>query len=241
MVMEKQAINSSVLTDFHSHILPHCDHGSDSVSTSIKQIEMLKKSGFNNIVATPHFYPHKESVEVFLSKREESLDQLLVKANSIPVKLFLGAEVLICHGLENMDGLRELCIRGTNVLLLEMPLEKSWTKDLYDTVYNRDNDGFTVVLANTNRYPFENVARLLEYDNVFSQLNCTSVNSFKGRSVIKRSIETGKVAAVGSDIHMLDNKAVKSCEKFIKWASKYTSDIFTATNELLCEAVDFSK
>ena len=241
MVMEKQAINSSVLTDFHSHILPHCDHGSDSASTSIKQLEMLESAGFKRVVATPHFYPHKQSVSSFLTKREECLNDLLSESNGISIALHLGAEVLICHGLEHMDCLHKLCICGTNVLLLEMPLEKSWSMDLYDTVYNIAEQGLTVVLAHTNRYPFENVAKLLENDNVFAQLNCSTVNSFKGRALIKRTVETGKVVAIGSDIHMLDNKAVKSCEKFIKWASKYTSDIFTATNKLLYEAVDFSK
>ena len=49
--------------DYHSHILPGCDHGSDGIKTSLKQIEMAKSVGIKTICATPHFYPHKESVE----------------------------------------------------------------------------------------------------------------------------------------------------------------------------------
>lgn len=37
--------------DYHSHILPGCDHGSDGIKTSLKQIEMAKSVGIKTICA----------------------------------------------------------------------------------------------------------------------------------------------------------------------------------------------
>ena len=67
--------------DYHSHILPGCDHGSDGIKTSLKQIEMAKSVGIKTICATPHFYPHKESVESFLARRQRTYEAL--KANPL--------------------------------------------------------------------------------------------------------------------------------------------------------------
>ena len=60
-------------TDYHSHILPNIDDGSDSIKTSLKMIKMMKQQGIGIIVATPHFYMH----------REASLDSYLVNGKML--------------------------------------------------------------------------------------------------------------------------------------------------------------
>lgn len=49
-----------MLTEYHCHILPGMDDGSDSVDTSLKMVEMLKTQGVGRLIATPHFYAHRE-------------------------------------------------------------------------------------------------------------------------------------------------------------------------------------
>ena len=44
-----------MLTDYHCHILPKMDDGSESVEMSIKMLEMMKLQGVDRIIATPHF------------------------------------------------------------------------------------------------------------------------------------------------------------------------------------------
>lgn len=53
--------------DYHAHVLPGCDHGSDGVETSRKQLAMAAVAGIRTVCATPHFYPHKESIPSFCS------------------------------------------------------------------------------------------------------------------------------------------------------------------------------
>ena len=65
-------------TDYHSHILPNIDDGSDSIKTSLKMIKMMKQQGIGIIVATPHFYMHREaSLDSYLVKRQNAYEKLM--------------------------------------------------------------------------------------------------------------------------------------------------------------------
>ena len=55
--------------DYHAHILPRCDHGSDGVETSLRQLAMATEAGIRTVCATPHFYPHRENAAAFLERR----------------------------------------------------------------------------------------------------------------------------------------------------------------------------
>ena len=117
--------------DYHAHILPGCDHGSSSVDMSLKQMDMAKEAGIQTICATPHFYPHKESVSSFIERRRQTADNLWAQIPADAPRVLLGAEVLICDGMERLNGLRELCLEGTNELLLEMPFYR-WPAPIWD-------------------------------------------------------------------------------------------------------------
>ena len=148
--------------DFHSHILPGCDHGSDSAKTSLKQIEMAKSAGIKTICATPHFYPHHENVDTFLKRRKQCFDCLKADLPADDPEIYLGAEVLICDRLDCMDGLEKLCLEGTNLLLLEMPFS-SWSDSIWDTLYMLlERNDIHVVMAHVDRYPADNIESLIK-------------------------------------------------------------------------------
>lgn len=85
------------------------------------QIRMPKEAGVQTICATPHFYPHKESVSSFIERRRQTADILWAQIPTNAPRVLLGAEVLICDGMERLKAIHELCLEGTNELLLEMP------------------------------------------------------------------------------------------------------------------------
>ena len=58
--------------DFHSHILPQADHGSDGIETSLAQLALLRDAGVWCLAITPHFYPQEEGVTSFLDKRGQT-------------------------------------------------------------------------------------------------------------------------------------------------------------------------
>ncbi len=198
---------NGITTDFHSHILPGADHGSDSVETSLKQLELISASGVERVVATPHFYPMTDSVESFLARRAESAHFLHAAMREGDPEVLLGAEVLICNGIERMEGLERLTVLGTNCILLEMPMTK-WSETTYDTIREIAGMGLSVVMAHIDRYDPKDIERLMTLD-VEAQLNPDPFLSHRGSTFASYWLEEGKVAAVGSDIHMASERQYK--------------------------------
>ena len=116
-----------MIIDFHSHILPGVDHGSKDLDQTKRQLEIISKSGVDKVVATSHFYPHVHSVNKFISDVDSALDKIAqLKDIHRDTDVLVGAEVLVCEMIDRMDGLEQLCIRGTRCILLEMPTAINW-------------------------------------------------------------------------------------------------------------------
>lgn len=188
--------------DFHTHILPQCDHGSNSLQNSLKQIELAKSAGVDIICATPHFYPQRENLDEFLERRKNCYESFKPYLTETRPRILLGAEVLICDSLEKMDGLEQLCLEGTNLLLLEMPFNL-WTSRNFETVQAIEKSrDIKVVLAHIERYKKSDVKVLTE-TGVKVQINVKSLCSWRNSHYFKRLMADGAVYALGSDIHGL--------------------------------------
>ena len=195
--------------DFHSHILPGADHGSDGIETSAFQLNEAISVGINTIVATPHFYPHRHSVDQFLQKRNAAAQILAehIKKNDLPIDLRVGAEVLLCQGMERLPGLEKLLIEGTDTLLLELPFS-DFHRSYYDTVEEFISRGYTVLLAHCDRYDSEIIENMLDL-GAKMQLNVSSIGKMFVKKHLKNWINDGVVYAFGSDIHGKDKNAYK--------------------------------
>ena len=55
--------------DFHSHVLPGMDDGSKSVEMSLAMLHAMKAGRTDLVVASSHYYGHKESIDAFLKRR----------------------------------------------------------------------------------------------------------------------------------------------------------------------------
>ena len=204
--------------DYHAHVLPGCDHGSDGVETSRKQLAMAAAAGIRTVCATPHFYPHKESIPSFLQRRAESAQLLCESLTADAPQLRLGAEVLICDGMERLDGLPRLCRSETNELLLEMPFYQ-WPEAIWDTLYALcERRDIKIVLAHAERYPPEAIEQLIR-DNVALQLNSECLTRPLHRKRYLTWIKNGSVKYLGSDIHMLGD-GYRAWEKCVKLLGK---------------------
>ena len=227
----------SEVIDFHAHILPHMDHGSGSTATATGQLALMQMAGVTGVCATSHFYPQDVLPEVFLSERMQSLSHLLKTYGAAPrPRIHLGAEVLICSGLENMDGLRDLCIEGTNVMLLEMPFTHgNWSRDLYRTVYEITKQGINPVLAHVDRYPRESIEQLFDM-GLYGQINCDSMAKVFKPKHLMRWIEDGKIVALGSDLHGSHPKSYVPFTKVTGNLKEQSDRIMRTTAELLKNA-----
>lgn len=228
-------MENAVLTDFHAHILPGADHGSKNIETSVKQLKLLSAAGVGRVVATPHFYPNADSIKSFLSRRADAAELLCSTDTSGFPRVYLGAEVLVCPGIERMDDLPRLCICGTNVILLEMPFSH-WSESYYETVYNVSHSGLTVVMAHIDRYPEEKAIRLIEECGVYVQLNAECFAKFRGRRLMSRWLGRGCVAAYGSDIHGADKTAACRLGQMFEKTGDAGTAVMQKTDMLLSDA-----
>lgn len=199
------------MIDFHTHILPDIDDGSNSVEESVRLIEILAEQGVNKIVLTPHFYAYRSSIERFSEKRNEALKSLCLalEEKQLNVEIYLGCEVLFFDELWRVEEIKEFCIKGTNYILIEMPFS-SWEHSMVECVVNLTNRGLIPVLAHFERYIGYkgNMAKIREMTRagVIVQMNCDYLNNFFTKGKALRFIKNGSVFALGSDCHNLDKR-----------------------------------
>jgi len=207
------------LVDFHSHILPGADHGSDSLDVSIAQLNLAKSAGVTRIIVTPHFYPHRHTVEDFLKRRNSAFKRLDISLQGDIPEIRLGAEVLLCENLHKMERINELCIFGTDTILIEIPFSEHSENHVKSV--NELKSKFNVVLAHADRYDKSIVERYISIGAKL-QLNASALNKFMKPKHLFDWVERGLVIALGSDIHMADKKAYNN---FCKAKLKLANDI----------------
>ncbi len=222
--------------DFHTHILPSVDHGSDSFETTVSQLKLAENYGINKIFATSHFYPHQHTVASFLEKRNNAYLKIK-EAGILSPEIKLGAEVLLCEGLHKLEGIEKLCIFGTNILLLELPFTKL-SRGMIHAVKRLLENGFEVILAHADRYSHSIIEEFLSF-GVKIQLNADSLAALFKRKYLFEWLSRGLVVGIGSDIHGIDNKAYKKFEKAISKISAYSEEVKLKSEQIWKKALQF--
>ncbi len=226
------------LIDFHTHILPGADHGSSGIHETVNQMRMIQAYGVDTIVATPHFYPNRHRIASFADKVDHAVAHLTKQKIPFASNLFVGAEVLYCENIDRMEGLEQLCIRGTDVLLLELPLDH-WGKDIYDTVEELLNS-YTVVLAHIDRYLFQPkaIGALLDM-GALAQINAEALFFFGLRRKLSPFLKGDSVVALGSDLHNVEEKTYARFITAEKHLGSLHGKIMERSAELLKDAKNF--
>jgi protein-tyrosine phosphatase len=195
-------------TDYHAHILPGIDDGAKDVETSLKMLEMLKNQGVERVVATPHFYAHREkSVEHFLEKRQKAYEKLT--ENPLPTEVVLGAEISVEIGISDRSDIEKLAIGGTDLILLEPPYS-GYSDRIPEEIYNLSSEyQLTPMIAHVHRYrklysksEFE---KILGIKAIF-QINNEAFSTFADRIFVKTLLRKGIAAVFGSDTHNPDRR-----------------------------------
>ena len=151
------------MIDFHTHILPGVDDGSQNTDESLSMLREEWRQGVRHIVATPHFYADRTTPEVFLAQRKESLQRLAIAfrehgaevtgAPNLAPRIQTGAEVYFFPGMGRAEKLPWLCIQGTRQVLVEMPFAQWDNQVLREIEDILTKQKLQVVLAHVERYP----------------------------------------------------------------------------------------
>lgn len=201
------------MTDFHTHILPGIDDGSRSVEMSVEMLQKMTEQGITRVVATPHFYAHRDTPNRFLARRaraEAALRQELAKHTDLP-EIIVGAEVYYFPGMSNSDMLPALAINGTDYILIEMH-DSPWNESMYRELENiRIRHGLHPVIAHVDRYitPLRQhgIPERLQSMDVCVQANAEFLLDWRTSRFAMQLMEAGYIHLLGSDCHNMKRRA----------------------------------
>lgn len=197
------------MIDLHAHFLPGMDDGSRSPQESEQMLRESYDQGVDVIVASSHFYAHRQNPQRFLEKRQKALERISYDASAMP-KILMGAEVAYYDGLSRSEDIRKLCIGQSDLLLVEMPFAP-WTERCVGDICALPKQLEIIpVLAHIERYfRFISGTRLLErlYEaGVHFQCNgeffLSPIRSLRAMKMLRG----GLVHFLGSDCHGMDHR-----------------------------------
>ena len=200
------------MIDFHSHILPGIDDGSENLEQSMAMLRMEAEQGITHVVATPHFYARYDRPQEFLDKRnraEELLRREMAKYNDLP-KLSIGAEVYYFRGMSDSDFLKQLTVDGGDCIMVEMP-GSPWPQAAYQELRDiHEKRGMVPIIAHVDRYirPLKThgIPQKLERLPVLVQANADFFRNKATAAMAVRMLKGDQIHLLGSDCHDLASR-----------------------------------
>ncbi len=208
----------SDMFDIHSHIIYGVDDGSRDPGESIRLVEMDKKQGVTDIIATPHYYVnHPSDPDRILRHLEELRKQLREQGLGDGIRLYPGNEVLWFESMaEKLNSGEILPLGGSRFTLVEFYPPERWSTILRAVRKLRDA-GWRPVIAHAERFsalwePGEGKkSRLAELisQGAYIQL---STEPFGGglfdrtARFCKAAVKNNEVHFLGTDMHRPDRR-----------------------------------
>jgi len=195
------------MIDIHTHVLPGIDDGARNPEESAQLVESLRNQGISLIVLTPHFYPHRESLDSFAERRGNAFE--MIKGLDNEMGFVLASETFLTENLMWYNDIESLCIGNTKYLLLELPFTKVWTNRTYKMIEGlMGKYGIQPIIAHIERYDAmqnkgdrEAILRTLTDMGCMFQIDIDSVINLRTRHGMLKLIKNGWIDFVGSDCH----------------------------------------
>lgn len=205
----KHIHHESLKIDFHSHILPGLDDGSDNIEESIQLLRKMQEFGYTHLIMSPHvmgdFY--KNTPEMILDKLQ--LLQAASTANGLQISLQASAEYYLDEWFEEKIKAKQLLPFAKNKILFEISYVNE-PRNLFDTIFDLQIAGFQPVLAHPERYSFFH-SRFDMYEKIAEtgcrlQVNLLSLIGYYGpneKHVAEKLIDKKLAYYLSSDAHKL--------------------------------------
>ena len=201
------------MIDFHSHILPKVDDGSESMEESLEMLRRSYKQGIDTVFLTSHFYAFEDNLESFLKRRDSAYAAMVRTIRNLqePMpRILRGAEILYFPGLSNAAELACLALENTNCLLIEPPWDE-WTSDILDEIEETGKRMRLIpVIAHIDRYMemFDDwtIADQIYRRKMLAQVNAFFLISPDTSDFAMQLLRTGKFQLIGSDAHNLTGR-----------------------------------
>lgn len=195
--------------DLHCHLLPGVDDGPTTMKEALLLARSLMDKGFDQVVATPHYI---EDYSRDFQNQVEETHALLIKAleaEKIPLKVYLGGELMLLPGLMDLAKGRELpTLNGSRYVLLELPLYQPLPLYMEDVFFTLKARGYIPLLAHPERMEaFKgDIIQLfnLTRKGILLQVNLGSLAGLYGSSAKKlarKLLRNGLASFLATDSH----------------------------------------
>ena len=199
--------------DIHSHILPSVDDGAKDIDESIEMIKTAIDDGIEAVVATSHVLNNlNREIDELYRSRFDQLSERVQKEN-LPIKVFLGSEIMFQFGLKAAKDLGIATLDGNGrYFLIEVPM-RSFPDQFEDAMFKMRAAGLTSILAHPERNAVlgndEELVYRLANQGVLLQINASSLSP-RARSRIREAawnmITKGLVHFIATDAHDLASR-----------------------------------
>ena len=196
------------MIDFHTHILPNVDDGSESVEETFNLIKEAKSVGFDSIISTSHYI--EKYYEVGVEERCKWINALseALKKESIDMNLYLGNEVYFSENIIQLLKENKIAkINNSRYMLFEFAMNVK-PINVYDVLYEMLQNKIVPVLAHPERYSFVQKDPSFIYElidaGVLMQVNYASIIGWYGKKaeiLAKKFLESNMISFLGSDVH----------------------------------------
>ena len=228
------------MIDFHTHIIPNIDDGSESVEETFNLIKEAENAGFHKIISTSHYM--EDYYEVDNRERNvwiQGINEKLTEKNK-NMKLYLGSEIYLTENIiKLLENQQASTINNTSYVLFEMPLNAK-PLNIYDILFEMLKSKIVPILAHPERYLFIQKDPEIIFDliskGVYMQCNFGSfIGQYgtKAEIIAKQLLMKDMVHFLGTDVHKQKTIYLKMPEilkEIEKIAGKRKIEILTEIN-----------
>lgn len=190
------------MTDLHCHILPGMDDGPKALEDALAMLHEQFRQGVDHIALTSHYHCELEEPEAFLHRREMAFAALAARVPEA-VTLKRGCEVFFSPRLLELD-VGALCLEGTNVLLLELPVlqKPAFLREVLTGLRQR---GVVPLIAHAERYAYvaADPALLARWISLGALIQVNGESVLEGGRMVRKLVKWGLVHVIASDVHSL--------------------------------------
>lgn len=232
--------------DIHSHVLHNTDDGAKNLNMSLYLLEESLRGGVTDIIATPHFYPLRDTLEEYTNKVEANFKELkeAIKDKNVP-NIYLGYEVLYYSGISRAESLKKLTLNGSKYILLEPDYYNLDRAFLFELLRLREN-GLVPIIAHIERYykvwGYKKILSFIKENGILTQVNATSFFGRHYNRVLETLTQEDLITFIASDTHSPDmrppiiNAALRKITDLC--GDTYTQKLIKNSQSLFLEITD---
>ncbi|MDU2354613.1 MAG: CpsB/CapC family capsule biosynthesis tyrosine phosphatase [Anaerococcus sp.] len=223
------------MIDIHNHIVYGVDDGSRNLDESIKMVELYKKAGFDQIIATSHYDKSRYTVDANEIKEKVSIINDEIEKRTLDFKVYPGHEIQVeLDMIKKIKSGDLLTLNNSRYVLCELSFvnKPTFLKDLF---YNLELEGYVPIIAHVERYPYveNNIEWLEDFIKMGAliQINYSSIKS--NYEITRELLERNMVHIIGTDSHQSewrnpDIRAYK--DEMLKIVSEERFEILSTIN-----------